>query len=477
LAITEDILNDSLKNSKILGVNKNEFLLNIKKIGDLKNIMHLINSYFIPTLLISICVSVYFFNYNKTYGIIVFLLLIGTEYILYKLSLDSFYKSQIVDKNINNWYDDIFDVLTNVDSLYISNTFENEMKRIGKTKNSVYNLYKDSEISSSNLKFIFTIIYLILMIIINGIAYKMYSDGIIGKAALVAICYVILSLIQYYDCATYELKNLITNFGKYGELKNFFHEFGQNNNEEKRNINKLNNINDGNIEFRNIKLNYQNKQLFEDFNLKINGDTCTGIIGEVGSGKSTLLKMLTGLTEYEGDIIIDGQKINNVKREQLIKHIGFVPQNPKLFNRSIYENIAYGTDYTISEIEEKINNLGIGDFIKELKSGLNTPAGRNGDALSGGQRQIVYILRVLMQNKQIILMDEPTSAIDMKNREMFIKLLKSINKTIVIVSHDDELFKVFDRIITLKNGKIVKDRIMKNNDVGLKFKDNYKNLK
>jgi len=473
LALSKDVINEILRNPKILNINKNEIILNVKKIADLKNLMHIINSYFIPTVLMSLFVSAYFLYYDTTFGLITLVLLAVTGVILYKLSVKSFRKSQTVEKKLNSWYDDIFDILNNVDSIYVSNTFDGEMNRIN--KDDVYNDYKGSEIAASNLKFIFSIMYFFIMVIINSFAYKLYTNNVIGTASLVSIFYIVLSLIQYYDIATYELKNLINNIGKYKELKEFLFNFSKKDKDtnmefEEDDENKSNeelNITNGAVELRDINVKYKEKVVFKDFNLKIQNNTITGIIGEIGSGKTTILKMLIGLIKYEGgDILIDGKSIKNVSRKQLIKHIGYVPQAPKLFNRTIYENINYGMKYTKDDIEKRIRGLGIGDFIDKLPNKLDTVVGRDGGSLSGGQRQIVYILRVLMQNKKIILMDEPTSAIDKANREMLMRLLKSIDSTLIIVSHDEKLFEIFDRIVMLKNGKIVKDKQMEGGSGG-----------
>ena len=147
-----------------------------------------------------------------------------------------------------------------------------------------------------------------------------------------------------------------------------------------------------------------------------------------------------------------------------MKYISYVPQNPTLFNRTIYENLNYGSEYSEEEIQHIIDNLKLTDFIKSFPDKLQTIAGKNGENLSGGQRQLIYILRGVIQDKKIILLDEPTSALDHTYKEILINLLKQLNnKTIIVVTHDPEIYGLFDRIIMLENGKIIKDDNKSNN--------------
>ena len=170
-------------------------------------------------------------------------------------------------------------------------------------------------------------------------------------------------------------------------------------NKQKKKINLK--VTKGNIEFKNISLKYGDKVVFDDISLNVKGNMKIGISGPIGSGKSTLLKMLAGVTEYEGAILIDGQNIKDCTYESLTKYIAYISQHPKLFNQSILYNISYGTDQTEEQVIAKLKSYGLMDFINVFPEKLHTNVGKEGANVSGGQKQFISFIRALIQNKSI----------------------------------------------------------------------------
>jgi len=157
-----------------------------------------------------------------------------------------------------------------------------------------------------------------------------------------------------------------------------------------------------------------------------------------GRGKSTLINALLGLLKYNGSISFNGDEISAVKPRD---YISYMPQTVKLFNRSIYENIMHGVEKTPEkniELQSLIShfNINLGH--------LDRLAGKNGEFLSGGQRQIIYLLRMILQNKPIMILDEPTNSLDVEYKKVIQEMILSLNthKTLIIVSHDS----VFDKL-------------------------------
>ena len=161
--------------------------------------------------------------------------------------------------------------------------------------------------------------------------------------------------------------------------------------------------------------------------------------------------------------MINDINIKNIPINTLRTIIGYIPQHPKLFNRTLYENINYGLKNKISE--QQIYNIlkknGLENVITDFKRLMNEKVGKNGSLLSGGQRQIVWILRFIFNNHKFIILDEPTSSLDNNSKDKVIELIKLLekNKTIIIITHDNDLLKYVKRIIELKNGQIIKDTI------------------
>lgn len=451
--LTNKVL-ESVKTTKNK-VNPNELMLNIKKIFDIKNIYHLISSYVAPSLILSLGIVLYFTYADTKAGIITFIILLLAFTSLIYMSNTCFKKTNKHEKHINKFCDDIHDIFSNIESVMASGTDKIELERINSKNSELYNKCVDKEYCSINLKFLFAMIYFSIMVILNGLSLKLFYDGKIEKDTLIAIFFMVLTLVQLYDCMIYELGDIVSNIGKFQETERYFDEFKINSTKSNDTIT----ISNGDIFFDKISLKYDNKTIFDNFELYINGNSKVALVGEIGSGKTSLFRILTGIVEYDGNVYLDNTNIKNYDNNLIMKHIAYIPQNPKLFNRSIYENITYGLDNPKNH-EQKINDMlkyfELHEIFNSFRDGLNTNVGKHGEKLSGGQRQLVYILRSLMHNKKILLLDEPTSALDNEHKYLLINLLNKIkNKTIIVITHDKDMLSIFDKIITLKNGKVV----------------------
>lgn len=214
---------------------------------------------------------------------------------------------------------------------------------------------------------------------------------------------------------------------------------------------------------RGIQFNHSSDQtLFENLNLDIPKNKITLVMGPIGSGKSTMLMLLM---KYKlpstGMIYMDGIPYTTLTTEQIRQNIGFVPQQPLLFNRSIYDNITYsipdGQKPSKAEVEALLTSMGLESFLDQFSEGLDTPCGHNGTNMSGGQRQMVTLLRVMLQKPDYIILDEPTSAVDSLTKKQVIALLKKVmqNKTVIMVTHDQELTEHANMVITFNAGKLI----------------------
>lgn len=202
-----------------------------------------------------------------------------------------------------------------------------------------------------------------------------------------------------------------------------------------------------------------NKKILHDITFHIKKGETVVILGDIGSGKSTILKLLLRFNEPDSGIVyIDGVPYDDLMLKDVKKKVGYVPQQPILFNRSVLENITYGNDnVTREQVEQFIKQIGVDKEFVNLEQGLDTKIGKHGSKLSGGQRQIVWTLRTYFQNPDVIVLDEPTASLDEKSKKV-IKLLLSVimkEKTTIIVTHDSSLLEVAERKLYVKNGRIV----------------------
>lgn len=217
----------------------------------------------------------------------------------------------------------------------------------------------------------------------------------------------------------------------------------------------------GNIEFRKVAFGYiKDRPLFDKISLKISAGQKIVCIGPSGSGKSTFIDLILRLFPVNsGEILIDDQSINDVTRDSLYSSISLVPQDPILFNRTILQNITYGKNSSMEEVIAAAKKSLAHDFIIKLPYGYNTKVGERGEKLSGGQRKLIAITRIILKNNKILLFDELTSNLDITTKYMLKRNLKEFiqNKTVISITHAlEEVFEA-DRILLFNKGSIVAD--------------------
>tara|TARA_Y100001968_G_scaffold333224_1_gene394815 strand:- start:2296 stop:4074 length:1779 start_codon:yes stop_codon:yes gene_type:complete len=215
----------------------------------------------------------------------------------------------------------------------------------------------------------------------------------------------------------------------------------------------------GNIRIENIQFKYKDREpIFNDFNLIIPAGKTLGIVGATGSGKSTLIKLLLRLYQLnKGRIYIDDIPIENLKLEDLRKSISLVNQEFYLFQGSIRENIAYGSENVSLDQIKKASKLSEAyDFIEELPNTFDTIVGERGQKLSGGQRQRIALARAILKNAPILILDEATAAVDNETEAAIQRSLSRItnHRTTIIIAHRLSTVRNADKIIVLERGSI-----------------------
>jgi ATP-binding cassette, subfamily B, bacterial len=225
----------------------------------------------------------------------------------------------------------------------------------------------------------------------------------------------------------------------------------------------------GEIALDHVTFGYeQTAPILDDVSLHIRPGERVALIGASGAGKSTLVSLLLRLYEPQGGAIrIDGRNLAAYTRESLRREIGIVLQDTILFGASIRENIAYGKpDATLEEIEQAARSAHAHEFITPLTDGYDSLVGERGCMLSGGQRQRICLARALIKRPSILILDEPTSAVDPESAAAIDRALGEIHsgKTQLVIGHQFSTFAKFDRVLTLKSGKLIevdaKDKLM-----------------
>ncbi len=211
------------------------------------------------------------------------------------------------------------------------------------------------------------------------------------------------------------------------------------------------------IELNNVNFEYPNskKTILENINLKIKIGETIGITGTSGAGKSTLLDLMVGLLHpTNGKILIDGKKFEKEIGQNWIKNVGYVPQEPYLLDDSIKSNIAFGEskkNFNLENYKSAVKLAQLDNFINSLEKKDETIVGEKGIKLSGGQRQRISLARCFYFKPKLILLDEPTSSLDVENEDKIMNEIYDLNidATLIIISHRYSIFKRCKKIFYL----------------------------
>ncbi len=227
----------------------------------------------------------------------------------------------------------------------------------------------------------------------------------------------------------------------------------------------------GEIRFQDVGFKYpgQETEALVGFNLAIKAGDRVGIIGRIGSGKTTLAKLLVALYQPQsGSILVDGTDIRSIDPTDLRHAIGYLPQNLVLFSGSVRDNLQIGTRGVDDAAMLKAAGIaGLLDIVSRHPKGFDMPVGERGESLSGGQRQTVALARALVTDPPILVLDEPTHAMDHSSEERLkVRMQEDMaDKTIIIITHRESLLSVVNTLVVVDGGKVVaagpKDAVVK----------------
>ncbi|MBX0327714.1 ABC transporter ATP-binding protein/permease [Oscillochloris sp. ZM17-4] len=216
----------------------------------------------------------------------------------------------------------------------------------------------------------------------------------------------------------------------------------------------------GEIQFAGVDFHYkEEEQVLKDFSLHIRAGETLALVGHTGSGKSSIAKLVARFYEFQGgQIRIDGEDIRRLDLESYRSRLGMVTQSPFLFDGSVRENIRYGRpDATDAEVLAAARHVGGDEWVAALPRGLDTQVGERGAGLSMGQRQLVALARVLLQDPAIIILDEATASVDPLTEVLIQEGLDTVlaGRTAIVIAHRLSTVRHANRIIVLRKGAII----------------------
>ena len=420
------------------------------------------NKYILPFIITFVIVVIYLFFMNWKVGLIGFISLLIYSVIYYFLAKSATNVSKNREYEETLLYEDIEDTLGNTMSIFTSNQLNYENKRMENKQFMFDKVFRDEMTKNASFKFKVSIMNIFLFIILNGTALYLYKNNTLPPSKTISIITMTIFLIKHIRVLSRLVSDSMVYNGTIQEGNRYLQELGTNIIQDGTETNFINN---GEIVFQNLHFKYKNSDTYslKNINLKISKNENIIIVGTSGSGKSTILKLILGFYQPNmGSITIDNTNIKNANRKYLRSNISYINQNTTLFNRPIIDNIIYGTKYNRNDAINIIKKLKVIDIFKSKN--LYKNAGRNGNNLSGGQKQVIHLLRCYLRKTKIILLDEPTSAVDKIHRDYVLDMIRELMKqsTLIIVTHDLSMVPLFNRVVKMEYGEIISDNNIKN---------------
>tara|TARA_Y100000310_G_scaffold154465_1_gene154028 strand:- start:2550 stop:4334 length:1785 start_codon:yes stop_codon:yes gene_type:complete len=366
-------------------------------------------------------------------------------------------KSSIAAYNVeDNEKSNVADIFTNIDSV---KCFGKENKMRSRFK-KLSELTKRAALKNWNyFRFMDSGQSLILALGIIFLFYFSLKDFLSGKLTLGSVVF-IYTVFGTMMGPLFSFVHGIRNFYRAMASFEVIFKFNKIENEIKDKVNaKKLKVRNGTIEFKDITFRYGKRELFKNFNLKINKNEKVAFVGHSGCGKTTLIKLLYRLYDVNsGGILIDGKDIRDFKKESLRREIAIVPQECILFDDTLYNNISFSNSKAKKpDVFRAIKFAQLDKIINDFPKGERTIVGERGVRLSGGEKQRVSIARAILADKKILVLDEATSSLDSRTEHEIQKDLAKLmeGRTSIIVAHRLSTIMGADKIIVMEKGKIV----------------------
>lgn len=417
--------------------------------------------------IVTISSFIYLFQHHYLLGIIYIISIV----MVLLLSRSYFNTCNVNVKRVEILYDtcheEIEDTLENLLSIYTSQKSTPEKKRVYRINKRTLDQQIKTGLCNRKYKIYFSIVNIILFVSLNYVTYRLYLNKQIKISSLVAIFilnYTILgSLMAMYSDAK-EFMNIKSHLEL---IEDFFNKLPPIEKAQKKG--KLS-ISDK-IDIRLVDIYYhhpgnEDKPIYKGLNLRIYPKQKVVIMGTIGSGKSTFAKLITRLqTHQKGKILINEIPIEQIEIDELRGNIVYIPQHPKLFNRTLWDNISYGLPtkgpkkVTPEIIYNFLHKLELFELEEVFKERMTKMVGKQGSHLSGGQRQMVWLIRAILRNCPVIILDEPTASLDPNSKMQVKKMIEILGKdrTLMMITHDEDLVDGMDRLIKFDKGSIIHD--------------------
>jgi ATP-binding cassette, subfamily B, bacterial len=374
--------------------------------------------------------------------------------------------SYIREETFDQTQESIQDILLNLQSVYINQTTSQEQRNIDTLNTLTVKRTQEYVFCGIPFRVVFALLFLCVFAGITWTSILLYRQKKLTLATLVSSFMVTFSILRTCISFYFDFETFIYLYGGIKVVSDYLQKLPNTNSGESNTT--LEKENGGvDIELQDVVYYVDDKRetkpLFDHVSLAIGSGEHVAITGSIGSGKSTFAHLLLRLrTNSGGQIMLNRTPIQELSIQSLRSTIHYVPQQPRLFNRTLWENISYGIDsLQVEQVYQLLQQLQLKELEIVFKQKMYEKVGKQGSELSGGQRQIVLLMRALFNTHyNILILDEPTASLDTNSRNQVIQLIKSIskNKTLIIITHDTKLASIMDSVIHIKDRKMIAQR-------------------
>lgn len=418
-------------------------------------------TYQIPRIFVGIGTGVYVMLKFETQYLIAFLVLIVCAYLSYT-------KFKILKKRSQEKSNDTDDV-TNAASVRsimsrqeivfsgkVDKEVDNFVNLNNESKTHAYKAEQYEQIANTSIESTGPIISLLF---IAFLLYQSVATGnvtVIDVSSLIFLIYFASRFVNLMYLTSWIISVVLERLPKIQKFWKFLDETPDLEKYEKGDVFEQKNTS---IVFDNVTFAYGDKKVLENFSVSTPHGKKIALVGKSGSGKTTIAKLISGYMYADtGHVLIDGQDIKNLSLKSYYKHIGYLTQEPMVFDGSIRDNLLYVLDDS-SDVGDEVLLEALKKAECDFVTDLNVQIGEKGIRLSGGERQRLAIAKLFLKNPEIVILDEPTSALDSFSEEKITKALDELfkGKTVIIIAHRLQTIKKADTIFVIEEGKIIEE--------------------
>jgi len=413
--------------------------------------------YILPNIVFVIMVCLYLFYYDLTLGTIFMIGNLSIPFYLLFVKDTMFDTNRKYEKSVNETETYLQEILNNIDKIIYRGQVDSEIDNFAdKTKKSTNDAY-DFYHKSNNYGIVMTVLIYLTMFAIVWHLITMFYKKNMNSTEFITIFTIIILYREKISTIIQQIPDMVEFIGRSNTVLTRFEKMGINYLTTKNNY-KTVDLPFNTFQFKDVCFKYtsENAPIFDKFNMTLDtNNKIIGITGLSGNGKSTFIKLLLKLYKCDsGKIYIDNTDITTLSPDYIRENITYINQNSKLFDKKIIDNMLYGCS-DIDVCKENLEKVMKYDKIKELYRKLdiyNDQAGSLGNNLSGGQAQIVNVISGLVNPSKILVLDEPTNALDPALKQDLIQIIDDFRKErkcIIIITHDRDVYPLFDKRIEL----------------------------